>query len=339
MRPSFRCIAVALIGCSTAGSALAQQYQTVPSGGYQGADGATAQPAAPAAPAALTPQPMSAASAQGLPQVSPQAAPQAPPASLPPLPSNVDRFTDSYLGVNPQEIRELHRAVDDRQRAAAEPVRPAKPVTGSVSVSLAPGSTPPVVRPYLGMTSSIVVVDSTGAPWPVENFRVGDSVRFPVNRLDGPQGSTFAIDATSMYGQSNLVLKLAGSATPVVINLLAGQREADARVEVRVQGRGPNATTTTVGLTPGTDSRLLPVLNGLSPEGGKAVASEGLEGVRVWLMPNGRMVVRSPIKIVSPASPSFISSADGTHVYEFMPTSQLLGMSDGQFVAIRIAGW
>lgn len=276
-------------------------------------------------------------------QAAPGQAPSTPPSSLPPLPgpntAEVAHAEDALMGVTPEQIRQLRRMLDARQRASAELPNQPKPVTGSISVSLSPGATPPVIRPFMGSTSSFVVVDSTGAPWPVENFRIANADLFPVNRLDGPQGSAFTIDTMVPYGQSNLVLKLAGVSTPVVISLVAGQPEQDARVEIRVQGRGPNSHVASGSLMAGTDARMLPVLDGISPPGGKLVTVSGLDGVRAWIMPNGRMLVRSPVQIVSPASTSFITSADGTHVYEFSQTTQLLGLVDGQFVQMTVSGW
>lgn len=271
------------------------------------------------------------------------AAPMTPPASLPPLPgpntAEMAWATDNLMSVTPEQIRELRRLVDERQRATAEIPNPPRSVTGSISVSLSPGSTPPVIRPFIGSTSSFVVVDSTGAPWPVENFRIANPEVFPVNRLDGPHGSAFTVDTSLPYGQSNLILKLAGVSAPVVISLVAGQREHDARVEVRVQGRGPNSTVASGSLMAGTDARLLPVLDGMPPSGGKPLMVDGVENVRAWLLPSGRIMVRSPVKVISPASTEFVISADGTHVYEFARTTQLLGMVDGRYVPMNITGW
>ena len=276
-------------------------------------------------------------------QASPSQAPVAAPASLPPLPPvqhDVDQYSQTYFGVSPDQIRQMYQTVITAQQAVAQPGPAPKPVTGTVSVSLSPGSTPPVIRTYIGNSTSFVIVDSSGAPWPVENFRVGNGSAFELNRLDAGQGSSFVLDTKAPFANSNLVLKLMGVATPVVINLISGQKEVDARVEVRVQGRGPNAVSAVAASLPqGVDSRLLSILNGVSPDGGRVLAINGLEGVRAWMMPSGRMVVRTPVKIVSPASPSFVSSADGTYVYEFMPTTQLLGLVDGQFVTLQVGGW
>lgn len=272
------------------------------------------------------------------------AAPQQPPGSLPPLPSDFDLAVQSTLAMTPGQIVELRRLLDARQRAAAQLPNPPRSVTGTVSVSMSPGAAPPVIRPFIGATTSFTVVDATGAPWPVDNFRIGNANSFQVNRLDGAGGSVFTVDTMETYGQTNLVMKLAGAPTPIVINVLAGQKVHDARVEVRVQGRGPNSVVTQAApLVRGTDARLLSVLDGMAPEGGKSLSVSGAGDTRAWMMPNGRMMVRTPLVIVSPASigggTSFVSSADGTHVYEFMPTPNILAMVDNQFVNLTIQGW
>lgn len=316
---------------------------TVDSASYQTPQGsAPQQPGAnPYAPQVVAPQQAAPAQpAQIIPQgaVAPVAAPMALPSALPPLPP-YQQFVDQAFPATPAQIHDLHRRVNQTQMAVAKPVAPAKPQTGSISVSLSPGATPPKIRAYFGNTSSIVVVDSSGAPWPVENFRIGNSAAFQLNRMDGAEGSSFALDANVPHAQSNMLLQLVGTKSPIVIELVAGQAEYDARLEVRVQGRGPNSVASTVNTLPaGTDGRLLSVLDGVAPAGSKAL-SVASANAQAWMLPSGRMVVRTPIKIVSPAPTSFVSSADGTHVYEFMPTSDLLGMSNGDFVNITVKGW
>ena len=271
------------------------------------------------------------------------APPAGSPTALPPLPpptvtGQVNTVVDDYLGMTPDQIRALRRTIDARQQAAAEMPNPPKAVTGSVAVSLAPGSVPPVIRTSQGSVSSFVVVDATGAAWPVENFQVGSPL-FKMTRLDQGQGSTFAIETMGMYGQSNIILKLAAVPTPVSITLLAGQKEMDSRVELRVQGRGPNANIVAGSLPQGGDSRLLSVLDGVPPEGGRRLRVSGLQQVDAWMMPDQTLVVRSPVRIVKPATTQFVSSSDGTYVYTFRATPLLLGIANGQFVNIGISGW
>lgn len=266
-------------------------------------------------------------------------APMAPPTALPPLPP-YQQFVDRNFPATPQQIEQLRRTVNDYQQVVAKPVAPAKPHTGSVSVSLSPGTAPAKVRAYFGNTSSIVVVDSTGAPWPVQNFRIGNAAAFQLNRMDGAGGSSFALDTNMPYAQGNLLLQLAGAKAPVVLEIVAGQPDYDARLEIRVQGRGPNAMgpVNSNTLPSGLDGRLLSVLDGVAPDGSKSL-NVSYSGAQAWMLPSGRMLVRTPVKIISPAPTSFVSSADGTHVYEFMPTSDLMGMSNGDFVNITVKGW
>lgn len=353
-----------LLALLAAATAVAQDVQgsvappQVPT--QTGADGVTyqsptAMPAAPVQQPAAQPQQPAAVQQVPVPVpvqqdpviaqavASPDAPPYGAPAALPPLPppsADIDRYREENLSVTPAQIREIYQILRERQQAVANPGPAPKSVTGTVSVSMTPGSTPPIIRTHMGYSTSMVVVDSSGAPWPVENFRVGNASVFEVSRLDAAQGSVFSVTSMAPFGQTNLVFKLVGVPTPVVVGLVSGQREVDARVEVRVSGRGPNATApSAVTLPKGVDSRLLPVLNGLSPAGGKPLLVSGVDGVSAWMMPSGRFLVRTPFKIISPASPSFISSADGTHVYEFMPTPQLMGLVDGNFVQMRVSGW
>lgn len=277
-----------------------------------------------------------------------QMLPASAPTSLPPLPDTSSQPSSqdyknvmaNYFSMTPDQIKNLRRVIDSRAKAASELPGPApKPVTGSVTVSLSPGSVPPVIRPFQNTTTTFVVVDNTGVSWPVENIHVGDETAFDVKRLDlSPTGSSFTITPKGMYVSTNLILKLVGKDTPVVIDLIAGQKERDERVEVRVKARGPNATVTSTSMVPGTDSRLLPILDGVPPENGKRLKVNGEDSTSAWMV-NGKLVVRTPLKIISPASNSFVSSSDGTKVYVFAPTAQLVGLNDGSFVNISVQGW
>lgn len=272
------------------------------------------------------------------------------PQSLPPLPqdpnkpnaSDLDSVMSDYFSVTPTEIMNMRQKADERAKAAAElPVSEPKPVTGSISVSLEPGSQPPIIRPFLNNTTTFVVIDSTGQPWPVENFVVGNETAFSVKRFDlNPKGSSFSIVPKGMYAKTNLALKLEGQDTPVVINLMAGQHEVDSRVEVRVQGRGPNAMINSGTMVEGTDARLLPVLDGIAPENSKRLQVLGDANTSVWLT-NNRFVVRTPLKIISPASNSFISSAEGNmNVYVITKVPTIRGITkDGKIITVNIKGY
>jgi len=275
-------------------------------------------------------------------QGSGQPSPQVAPVGLPPLPSDFQMGVESAMPLSPNEIRELRRRLDAVQKAASDIPNPPKSQTGSVAVSLDPGSTPALVRPFFGVSTSLVLVDSTGAPWPVENFVVGNKALFQVERLDGGTGSSFVISPLQAHGQSNLIMKLVGIPTPVVINLVLGQKIHDARIEARIQGRGPNAIVSSASLTPGVDSRLLGVLDGVPP-GGRELIVRATDGraagaSRAWMAPDGKLWLRTALNIVSPAPLSFVSSSDGMRVYRINPSSKVLAMMDGVYVTLTLDG-
>ena len=91
-------------------------------------------------------------------------------------------------------------------------------------------------------------------------------------------------------------------------------------------------------LPPGTDARLLPVLDGVAPSGATALTVSGADGVKAWLLSNGHMLVRAPFKLLSPVMAA-TSSADGTTVYELAATPKLLGMINGNYVNLTVSGW
>jgi intracellular multiplication protein IcmK len=309
-----------------------------PQAGYPQAGGQPVQPGSYAMQGGLPGQAVQPSQAPGT-----LMPPQVPTQELPPLPtpsSVFPKIVDEHLGVTPGQIRELHQTIDERQKAAGEWLDPPRSVRSSIAVALTPGAVPPVIRPYMGAATSFVVIDSTGQPWPVENVHPGNPALFTIDRLDGPQGSSFTVDALQPYGQSNLILKLAGVSTPVVINLIAGQRVQDASVEVRVQGHGPNAAVSysSRSLPPGTDARLLPVLDGMAPAGATPLTVMGADNTKAWMLPNGHMLVRAPFKLLSPVIAA-TSSSDGTTVYELVATPKLLGMVDGNYISLTVSGW
>lgn len=275
---------------------------------------------------------------------------QSAPQSLPPLPqdpnkpnaADLDSVMSDYFSVTPNQIMGLRQKANERAKAASElPMAEPKPVTGSITVSLAPGSQPPVIRPFLNNTTTFVVIDSTGQPWPVENFVVGNETAFSVKRFDlSPTGSSFSIVPKGMYAKTNLALKLVGQDTPIVINLMAGQHEVDSRTEVRVQGRGPNAVVNSGTMVEGTDVRLLPVLDGIPPENAKRLQVLGDSNTTVWLS-NNRFIVRTPLKIISPASNSFVSSAEGNmNVYVITKVPQIRGITkDQKIITLNVKGY
>lgn len=239
--------------------------------------------------------------------------------------------------LKPEQIQELHRHYDMSQQAIqAPPFGPPQPVSSTLNVDLAPGGLPPVIRLATGFVTSIVFLDSTGAPWPVSDYSLGNPSGF--NLKWDTKTNTLFIQSTQDHISGNLAVRLAELDTPVMISIVTGQREVDYRVDMQVPGEGPNAEAPLVdSLTVKSISpTLLNVLDGIPPSGSielKVGAGYG----QAWSY-NGKILFRTKLTLLSPAWSATVSSADGTRVYELMQTPLLLASKNGKTIKIELAG-
>lgn len=268
-----------------------------------------------------------------------QQATPVPPASMPPLPDGptTDDLSKAVSPLTPDQIRHIRRIVDDSKRAAEEaPGVPPKPVSSSVVVNLAPGTTPPAIRVSPAFVSSLVFSDGTGASWPVTSYSIGAPKKFDVQMPD-KNGSTITITPLTEYGHANLVVMLADLTTPVTLTLISGQREVDYRVDLKVDGAGPNATAPVMQRpVEGVNPTLITVLDGVPPSSAKALTVTGGQA-QAWLI-KGRIYLRTRLSVVSPAWIGYANSSDGMRVYELTETPLVLASSNGVILSLNIGG-
>lgn len=350
MKLKMTLMATALLACSSIAWAQNQPAAQQPAvSGPQGNVMVTPGTMNPVAqPATVNPQNVG----QPAPLPSNQANQQAP-RSLPPLPAQgpagsgvagtpqtFEDVMNATFGMSTDQIRQLRKQSDDRQRAAATApsAQPPKPVTSQIVASPAPGSTAPVVRLFPGFATSLIITDSTGQPWPIENFTVGEKDKFEVKRLDQGNGSALSVVPLAYYGQSNLILFLKGLPTPIAISFLAGQKEVDFRVDVRVVGRGPNSQISMTGLPEAANTQLLSLLEGVAPSDSKVLKTSSSE-VQAWMGKSGRMFVRTNQSIISPLWFGSVRSADGTNVYEMKAVGSLLLLRNNDIETVNVSGW
>jgi intracellular multiplication protein IcmK len=234
---------------------------------------------------------------------------------------------NQMLPMSPEQISRLRSIFNESQKAAAMPVGiPPRPVTSSVLVNLSPQATPPIIRLGAGYISSLVFMDSTGQPWPIQSYSIGDPTAFNIQW--DKKGNTLLIQASSLYKRSNLAVILNGLDTPVMLTLLSGQEVIDYRVDLRVPGLGPNAAFAQNGLPDSANPILLDVLNGIPPKGSRTLKVSGGD-CQAWLL-NNRLFLRTNLDVISPAWKSVMSSADGTHAYELQPAPVVLALQRGK---------
>lgn len=242
------------------------------------------------------------------------------------------------LPMSPEQVVKLRQLIDQSQRAAAIPATvPPKPVSSTLMVNLAPGATPPAIRLAQGYVTSLVFVDSTGAPWPIASYDIGDPKTTNL-QWDG-KSNVLLIQASSPYGDSDLVIRLVGLNTPITLALVLGQRVVDYRTDIHVAGIGPNAKDlpTGTGLPNSANQLLLNVLDGVAPSGSKTLKVTGGDCL-AWLLED-KMYLRTRLTVLSPGWTGRMVSPDGMYAYEVQKSSSVLVSQYGEPIELKIEGF
>lgn len=317
------------------GAATTTQITTTTSNATQGVPlgaappTATTAPPIPAAPAAVGPT-----------TTGPPAGETVNPASGEGVNLRDQAFTDTadnLLPLTPDQIRTLHSLFSNTQRAVGEyPGIPPRPTSTSKIVNLSPGATPPIIRLSAGFVSSLVFLDASGAPWPIESYDLGDPRSYNIQW--DRKSNMLLVQAVTEYKSGNLAVMLRGLNTPVMLTLLPGQRAVDYRVDLRIPGLGPNAAPAAMpeSLPGASNPILLDVLNGIAPPGSRALKVLGRD-CSIWLL-NGKIYLRTRLTVLSPGWISTLSSADGMHAYEMPQTPVILASENGKMVKLTIQG-
>lgn len=248
-----------------------------------------------------------------------------------------DAAARQLFPLTPKQILRLRKLYNRNEMAQiTTPGAPPKPTASSQLVNLSPGSTPPVVRLAQGFVSSLVFLDSTGAPWPITAYDLGDPGSFNIQW--DKTSNTLMIQATKLYTYGNLAVRLKKLNTPVMLTLIPGQKVVDYRVDLRIQGYGPQAVSLPVEeiLPPHANDLLLQVLDGVPPPGGQRLVVSGGDA-RAWLL-NDKMYVRTNLTILSPAWLGSMTSADGMHAYEMQTSPVLLVSWHGKVMQLKVEG-
>lgn len=245
--------------------------------------------------------------------------------------------TRQLFPLAPEQILRLRQLYQSREFAQTSTAgTPPKPTATSQFVNLSPGSTPPVIRLSQGFVSSLVFLDSTGAPWPISAYDLGDPSSFNIEW--DKTSNTLMIQALKLYNYGNLAVRLRGLNTPVMLTLIPGQKAVDYRVDLRIQGYGPNAKNMPLeeGIPPSANDVLLHVLDGVPPAGSQRLTVSGGDA-RAWLL-NDKMYVRTNLTILSPGWIGSMTSADGTHAYEMQKSPVLLVSWHGKVMQLKVEG-
>ncbi len=251
-----------------------------------------------------------------------------------------DNALDGAMPLSPEQIAAIIQKMSIVQEAAApaiaNPVRP-KPVLKVETISLDPGTQPPVIKVAAGYVTSVMILDATGAPWEIKDIAYVGKFNAAIPN-SAPH--TFRILPLNRFYEGNLTLQLVGLATPVTFRLEAGEDEVYYRYDVRLPVIGPNAKApqfkSANSMVAG-DSVMMAVLSGYPPASSKRLQVSGLDDRSAAWEINGQIFLRTPHTLLSPAWSGSTTSGDGTTVYAIPDTPVLLLSDQGVMVRARLS--
>lgn len=254
-----------------------------------------------------------------------------------------------YNGVkplSPSQIRDVNRRLDGV--IAAENYHnlpPAKPVTSVTKVSLAPGASIPVLRVAPGKNSTLVITDSTGAPWPVLEVMCGAETFSCVEPVAGTRTNMVVVNSNSIGGETNISIFLAGANAPLILTMVSDQAVSDYRMDLVIQAAGPNATRAEVRsnvASINTNTQLQELLQGITPSGLSALSVRGSlsDSVQAWSDASGsRTYLRTTMQLVSPGALQVGRLVDGAYGY-IIPRSEVVTFaSHGKLYDVMLGGF
>jgi intracellular multiplication protein IcmK len=155
-------------------------------------------------------------------------------------------------------------------------------------------------------------------------------------------GHVVRITPQSAHNVGNLSIRLVDLITPITFTLQTGLDEVDYRFDARIPKQGPLAKVPLIengGLKSvvGGDENLVQILDGTPPTNSEKLKIEGTDGRSgVWRLA-GRIYLRTPLTLLSPAWSSSVTSADGMNVYVLNDTPVILLSDEGRVVKAHIA--
>lgn len=247
-----------------------------------------------------------------------------------------DRAASGLLPLSPDQIHDFMRKLEQTQDASQAPSSgPPKGEVRIVNLSLDPGVNPPQINLASGYVTTINMVDVTGEPWPILDVGVGGN--FEVSPT--ASGShVVRVMPLSRVASGNISVLLKDLPTPVIFRLTAGGNSVDLRLDARLSKMGPNAKAPLIEksrLQAGSQS-MMQILENAPPPEAKPMKVSGVDArTKAWSL-GDRVMVRTPLTLLSPSWDSSVSSGDGTTVYDIGDAPVLLMSENGAMVRAQL---
>ncbi len=258
-----------------------------------------------------------------------------------------DAALQGLLPLKPGEIRELLEHFDRTQESVEVPVHPyPKPEVTVQTVSLDPGTKPLTVKVAHGHVTTINFVDTTGAPWPVENITWAGN--FEVVETEGTgtgdvkYSNILRISPESEFAYGNMSIMMTSLRTPIIMTLETSRDTVHYRFDAIIPENGPFARVSLMSNQGGSglnasNEELTSVLEGIMPTGAQKLSVSGVDGRTSAYKFNGLTYVRTPLTLLSPGWNASMASADGMHVYAMEDAPVLILSDSGRTVRARLS--
>ena len=253
-----------------------------------------------------------------------------------------DAAVQGLLPLQPAEICKLLERFDRTQESVATPVYPnPKPEVVVQDLTLDPGSPPAVIKLAYGHVTTVTFLDSTGAPWPIQDISwAGD---FEVVETEGDPDRfqhVMKISPQSEFAYGNMSISMLALKTPIIVTLETNRDIVHYRFDAVVPDYGPLAQAPIIqsGLSTSAGGKVMSsALEGVFPSGAVRLNVDGVDGRTSAYRYGGKTYVRTPLTLLSPGWDSSASSSDGTTVYQISDAPVLLLSSQGRMVRARLS--
>lgn len=250
-----------------------------------------------------------------------------------------DQALKTLLPLKPDEIRTLLEHFDRTVESTELPVHPyPRPESVVQNISLDPGVAPVTIKMAFGYVTTISILDSSGAPWPIEDmswvgdFNVQESTVAELTHL-------IRVSPESQFAHGNISMRLMGLNAPVIMTFETGRDAVHYRFDAIVPKKGPGASTPIIdpGVTLASgDPDMSIALSGVVPSDAEILEVSGVDGRTTAYIYNGLTYVRTPLTLLSPGWDSSVTSADGTKIYALEETPVVLLSDRGRVVRARL---
>lgn len=250
-----------------------------------------------------------------------------------------DAALKQLLPLEPEQIRKTLEVFKVKREAAETPITVPEPRQVVETLSLDPSDAPALIKMAPGHVTTFTVLDSTGAPWPIQDISWAGKFEI-ITPEEG--GHIVRITPQSAHGVGNMSIRLVDLITPVTVRLATGIDEVHYRFDARIPRPGPLAKTPIIqygGLkaVAGRDDNMTGFLEGTPPKGAQRLLVSGADGrTTAWKVEN-QLYLRTPLTLLSPGWDSSVSSADGMNVYSLNNAPVILLSDEGRMVRAQIA--